>query len=141
MVSLLGPFACQGGLQEIEKEEAQVGHHGSSPLHFAAEHDAAGVLRALLAAAADLGLGDDQGDTALHCAMLYGSPRAMEALLEHPGAVEKENHSGELALHLMAEFGPGDESLPEQLERRHFARLLKCQELLMKAGEVSEGYG
>lgn len=55
--------------------KAKLGHHGSSPLHLAAESDSGGVCAALLACAADPQLGDDQGDTALHCAVLYGSPK------------------------------------------------------------------
>lgn len=40
-------------------------------------------------------------------AMLYGSPRALEALLERGASPYVENGSQELPLHLMAEFGPG----------------------------------
>ena len=36
-------------------------------MHLAAESDAAFVVAALLAAKADPALGDDQGDTAMHC--------------------------------------------------------------------------
>lgn len=45
----------------------EVGHHGSTPLHLAAESDAPGVVATLLEAKAEPQLGDDQGDTALHC--------------------------------------------------------------------------
>lgn len=57
------------------QHQAKLGHHGSSPLHLAAESDSPGVVRALLRCNADPQLGDDQGDTALHCAVLYGSPK------------------------------------------------------------------
>ena len=39
--------------------------------------------------------------------MLYGSPRALEALLQSGVTPWQLNHAQELPLHLMAEFGPG----------------------------------
>lgn len=118
----------------LDPLQAKLGHHGSSPLHLAAESDSPGVVRALLRCNADPQLGDDQGDTALHCAVLYGSPKALQALLDG-GAICCENGSGELPLHLMAEFGPGGDEcdLPPQLEKRHFARSMRAQEVLLEA--------
>lgn len=118
----------------LDPLQAKLGHHGSSPLHLAAESDSPGVVRALLRCTANPQLGDDQGDTALHCAVLYGSPKALQALLDG-GAMPCENVSGELPLHLMAEFGPGGDEcdLPPQLEKRHFARSMRAQEVLLEA--------
>jgi len=118
----------------LDPLQAKVGHNGSTPLHTAAENDAAGVVAALLDAKADPALGDDQGDTPVHCAMLYGSPRALDALLAHGASPSLENGSGELPLHFAAEFGPGgdDDDLPPALTRRHFARSIRAQEQLVE---------
>ncbi|CAE8735661.1 unnamed protein product, partial [Polarella glacialis] len=118
----------------LDPLQAKVGGNGVTPLHAAAEADAPGVVAALLEAKADPSLGDDQGDTAVHCAMLYGSPRALEALLALGAQPSLQNGSGELPLHLAAEFGPGgaDEDLSESLRRRHFARNIRAQELLVE---------
>ncbi|CAK9060528.1 unnamed protein product [Durusdinium trenchii] len=118
----------------LDPLQAKVGHHGSTPLHLAAESDAPGVVATLLEAKAEPQLGDDQGDTALHCAMLYGSPRALEALLERGASPYVENGSQELPLHLMAEFGPGDDDpLPPALSSRHFAKTFRAQTRLLEA--------
>lgn len=116
----------------LDPLHAKVGHNSSTPLHMTAECDAPGVASVLLASKADPNMGDAQGDTALHCALLYGSPRVLAVLLNGGGDPCKENGSGELPLHLMAEFGLGAETeLPEGLARRHFARSMKAQELLV----------
>lgn len=116
---------------------ARVGHTGATPLHAAAENDAMGVVSALLEAGADPALGDDQGDTPVHCAVLYGSPRSLRALLESSADAMKENHAGELPLHLLAEYGPGGfgDSMDTPLAqlRRHFAKSIRSQELLVEA--------
>jgi len=122
----------------LDPLHAKVGQHGSTPLHYAAENDAAGVAAALLAARADPSVGDDQNDTAVHCAILYGSPKVLEVLLAAGASPMAENGSGELPLHLAAEFGPGgvDEALPPALERRHFARSMKALDVLLAAHRV-----
>lgn len=114
---------------------AKVDPHGSTPLHLAAENNAAGVVSALLAARADPAMGDNQGDSAVHCAVLYGSPKALGALLASGVSPALENQSGELPLHLIAEFGPGgdDAELPPPLEKRHFARSVQAMDLLLQA--------
>lgn len=108
---------------------AKVDPHGSTPLHLAAENNAAGVVSALLAARADPAM----GDSAVHCAVLYGSPKALGALLASGVSPALENQSGELPLHLIAEFGPGgdDAELPPPLEKRHFARSVQAMDLLL----------
>jgi len=134
----MGTASCASNVQWarfLDPLQAKVGHNGSTPLHTAAENDAAGVVAALLEAKADPSLGDDQGDTPVHCAMLYGSPRALEALLAMGAQPSLENGSGELPLHLMAEFGTGgdDGELPPALEKRHFARSLRAQDHLVES--------
>jgi len=117
----------------LDPLNAKCGPNGSTPLHAAAENDARGVTAALLEAKADAGIGDDQGDTPVHCAALYGSPHALSELFAHGAKVWGENASGELPLHLMAEFGPGcDGGLSASLEKRHFARSIRVQEILIE---------
>eukprot|EP00933_Yihiella_yeosuensis_P007546 TRINITY_DN11262_c1_g2_i1.p1 TRINITY_DN11262_c1_g2~~TRINITY_DN11262_c1_g2_i1.p1 ORF type:complete len:326 (+),score=76.87 TRINITY_DN11262_c1_g2_i1:2-979(+) len=118
----------------LDPLQAKVGNAGITPLLAAAEADAPGVIAALLDVRADPGLGDDQGDTAVHYALLYGSPRALEELLSKGANPSAANQGGELPLHLVAEFGPGgdDDDLPPALARRHFARSLKAQEILVE---------
>jgi len=120
----------------LDPLNAKVGVSGSTPLHAAAEGDAPGAIAALLEAKADPTVTDDQGDTAVHCAMLYGTPHAMMELASRGCSVMEENNAGELPLHLMAEFGPGDaeeRQLGEPMMRRHFQRSMKTQELLIDA--------
>ncbi|CAE7380391.1 unnamed protein product [Symbiodinium microadriaticum] len=93
------------------------------------ENRAIDNVSALLAARADPAMGDNQGDSAVHCAVLYGSPKAhrvshwditaLGALLASGVSPALENQSGELPLHLIAEFGPGgdDAELPPPLEK------------------------
>jgi len=119
----------------LDPLHAKCGPTLSTPLHVAVENDAAGVVAVLLEAKADPGLGDEQGDTAVHCAMLYGSPRALSELLRCGASAMAVNGSGELPLHLMAEFGLGDaeSELSPALLRRHFAKSDRARELLTGA--------
>mmetsp|Transcript_109735 Transcript_109735/g.171664 ORF Transcript_109735/g.171664 Transcript_109735/m.171664 type:complete len:741 (+) Transcript_109735:39-2261(+) len=123
----------------LDPLNAKCGHHGSTPLHVAAEHDASSVVRALMEAKADPCLSDDQGDTPLHCALLYGAPGALSELLAHGAPIMTENSSGELALHMCAEFGLGDESetesavLSDVMLKRHFNKSDRARELLIAA--------
>lgn len=122
----------------LDPLQAKVGHHGSTPLHVAAENDAPGVVAALLQARADPSVDDDQGDTPVHCAMLYGSPCALETLLAMGAPASSENKTGELPLHIMAEFSPGaDEEISPALERRHHARSMRAQGQLVENLRVS----
>lgn len=121
----------------LDPINAKCGHNGSTPLHIAAENDAAGVVMALLDAKADACLGDDHGDTPLHCAVLYGSPNALSALLGKAKdlASMQQNAHGELPLHHLAEFGIcGDIfELGESAVKRHFAKSNRTRELLLEA--------
>lgn len=122
----------------LDPLQAKVGHHGSTPLHIAAENDAPGVVAALLEAKADPSVDDDQGDTPVHCAMLYGSPRALEMLFTMGAPASSENKTGELPLHIMAEFSPGaDEEISPALEKRHHARSMRAQGQLVEHLRVS----
>eukprot|EP00927_Polykrikos_kofoidii_P031492 TRINITY_DN27067_c0_g1_i1.p1 TRINITY_DN27067_c0_g1~~TRINITY_DN27067_c0_g1_i1.p1 ORF type:complete len:692 (+),score=124.95 TRINITY_DN27067_c0_g1_i1:73-2076(+) len=114
---------------------AKVGMNGTTPLHAAAEADAPGVVAALMDARADPSVGDDQGDSAVHCAVMYGCPRALTELLARGALANTENASGELPLHLMADFGSGgdEDGVSSGVLKRHFARSMRAQEILISA--------
>ena len=79
----------------LDPLHAKVGAIGSTPLHAAAECDAPAVATALLEAKADPNIGDDHGDTPVHIAMLYGSPRALAELLARGGEALRANGRSE----------------------------------------------
>eukprot|EP00929_Paragymnodinium_shiwhaense_P106210 TRINITY_DN7141_c0_g1_i1.p1 TRINITY_DN7141_c0_g1~~TRINITY_DN7141_c0_g1_i1.p1 ORF type:complete len:688 (+),score=171.41 TRINITY_DN7141_c0_g1_i1:71-2134(+) len=131
----------------LDPLNAKVGINGTTPLHVAAESDSPGVVRALMEAKADVTEGDDQGDTPVHCAVLYGAPQALAALFAAGASAMCENNGGELPLHQLAEFGTGDleEACPPAMLRRHFARSLRTQEILIdelrNRGQLGEAVG
>lgn len=117
----------------LDPLQAKIGMQGSTPLHVAAENDSAGVVAALLEAKADPSLGDDQGDTPLHCSVMYGCPRALMELVARGAGLLCENSSGELPIHQMSSFGEGDSELKPALEKRHFSRSVRTQSELVEA--------
>jgi len=120
----------------LDPLQAKVGPLGSTPLQVAAEEDSSGVVAALLEARADPSLTDDQGDTPVHCATLYAAPRALMMLLSYGADAMCENSCGELPLHLIAEFGPGDltdSETPDSMAKRHFSRSFRVQRELIAA--------
>lgn len=124
----------------LDPLNAKTGPCGSAPIHAAAEADASAVVSVLLELRAEIDLQDDQGDTPLHCAMLYGSPEALSELVLHGANIMAENNSGELPLNLMAEFGEGSDEckLPPLLTKLHFAKPMRAQELLIEAYKNQE---
>jgi len=123
----------------LDPLNAKCGRNCATALHIAAENDAAGVVGVLLNAKADPSLTDDQGDTPLHCAMLYGAPSALNILLAQGAPTMIENSYGELALHHLAEFGLCEDgasspvAVSEAMTRRHFLRSDKAREVLLAA--------
>merc|ERR1711972_1021117 len=121
------------GSRFLDPLQAKIGTLGSTPLHIAAEEDAAGVVRELMLHGADANLEDDQGDTPVNVAVLYGSPRALEELINQGADLLHENNSGECALHQLVEYGMGDDDmdLSEVFAKRHFSKAIRAQQLLV----------
>lgn len=109
---------------------------GATPLHTAAAEDAQAVAEQLLAAGADPKLVDESGDTPVHYASMYGSANALTALLKQGADASCANTHGETPLHFMTEFGADSEMAP-MVERLHFARSLRVQQILMEALSAS----
>jgi len=80
---------------------------------------------------------DESGDTPVHYASMYGSANALTALLKQGADASCANTHGETPLHFMTEFGADSEMAP-MVERLHFARSLRVQQILMEALSASD---
>ncbi len=93
-------------LEHVAGADLGLRQGGRSPLVALAERGAPGpeVYAALLAAGADAGAADDQGDTALHHLARHGLPDEARALLD-AAPIDAANALGATALHVAASRG------------------------------------
>ena len=68
---------------------------GSTPLHWAALHDAPASIQALLAAGADVMVRDEHGLTPLHWAVRDGAAENIQALLAAGADAKAKDKDGE----------------------------------------------
>lgn len=75
-----------------------VDREGRTPLHYAAMANDVDVIRARLAAGADLNFGDKLGFTPLHLAAQEDSLDAARVLIEHGADIDRKNSFGNTPL-------------------------------------------
>lgn len=101
-------------------------HRGRALLHVAARADNVPALQLLARCDAPLDLRDEQGNTPLHAAVLYGRARAAAALLQRPGglaALSVRNQDGKTASDLgLQDLVPSAASIPVHEDAARAAR-------------------
>jgi Ankyrin repeats (3 copies) len=95
------PHACRFGDVEATEDFIAVGKdvnmqdaEGRTPLHYAAAHDQAKIIRLLAEAGADLEKTDRKQNTCLHYAAGYGRVDIVDILLERGADLQAQNENG-----------------------------------------------
>jgi ankyrin repeat protein len=105
--------AAENGKADAVKDCIQAGapagatdDYGNTPLHKAAMHGHAGVIKLLLQEyAVEVNLKNVDGYTPLHLAALIGHLEALEILLDHAADCNLKNADGDVPLHYAAGKG------------------------------------
>ena len=78
----------------------QRNHHGSTPLHLAAEYGRVEVMRVLLEHGANVGAVDHEGRTPFHAAANFGRVEVVCVLLEHGANADAEDEESRTPFHV-----------------------------------------
>lgn len=91
--------------------------HGTTSLHYAAEHSNSEIVESLIQNGDDVNIADSEGLSPLHFAALNDDEKVIQKLIEHKGDINKVDKKGYTPLH-MAALNSNEKVITNYLEMR-----------------------
>ena len=110
------------------------GPYNASPLTYAAMSLPQSSILSLLDAGADINLADEDGDTALTIASLFGDAEIVQCLLDRGADVLHRNHDGKNALQVALE---SDKSECVNILVAHISEIMEALRVAVESGDAA----